>query len=166
LRQQSYKLAQQQPVLPPLPGQVNPQGISLGLEACVFRPITEQEEAAARGLHAHQEENEDEEDESSSFGGGSGCETARHSPWPQPGDITWQTLPVTMADCKLTDSNSSLSRLSPLLHLGQFQSPSPVPFRWDQQGNTSNNTLLIPQQQNPSPSLLPHNTERMDTSGS
>jgi hypothetical protein len=167
LRQQSYKLAQQQPVLPPLPGQVNPQGISLGLEPCVFRPITEQEEMASR-LHAHQEENEDEEDESS-FGGGSGCETARHSPWPQPGDITWQTLPVTMADCKLTDSNSSLSRLSPLLHLGQFQPPSPIPFRWEPQGHPSN-ILHLPQQQQQQPppsSMLPsHNPERMDTSGS
>lgn len=148
-------MAQQQPVLPPL--QANPQGISgLGLEACVFRPISDPDDSR---LHAHQEEEEDEEE--TLDGGGSGCETARQSPWPQPGDITWQALPVTMADCKLTDSNSSLSRLSPLLHLGQFQPPSPIPFRWDAQG--ASNTLHLPQQ---SPSSMLSYQERMDTSGS
>ncbi|CAL8111114.1 unnamed protein product [Orchesella dallaii] len=155
LRQQSYKLAQQQPVLPPLPPG---QAAQLGLDPSVFRPISEEESR----LQAHQEEDEEgDEDDICIDGGGSGCQTARHSPWPQQGEIAWQTLPVTMGECKLTDSNGSLSRLSPLLQMGQYQSlqsTSPVPFRWDPQPSSS---LHIPQ---PS-SMLPHQ-ERMDTSGS
>lgn len=164
LRQQSYKLAQQQPVLPPLPGgQAAATAAQLaGLDPSVFRPITDDESR----LHAHQEEDEPEEGDEDDVcidGGGSGCQTARHSPWPQlqPGEIAWQTLPVTMGECKLTDSNSSLSRLSPLLQMSQFQSlqsTSPIPFRWEPQPSSS---LHLPQ---PSSSMLPHQ-ERMDTSG-
>lgn len=161
LRQQSYKLAQQQPVLPPLPGGQAANAAQLaGLDPSVFRPISEEESR----LQAHQEEDEEgDEDDICIDGGGSGCQTARHSPWPQQGEIAWQTLPVTMGECKLTDSNSSLSRLSPLLQMGQYQSlqsTSPVPFRWDPQTSSSH---LLPQA--PTSSMLTHQ-ERMDTSGS
>jgi hypothetical protein len=149
LRQQSYKLAQQTPVLPPLPA-LNPPP-SLGLEP--FRPIDE--------LHAHAEEEEDEEEE----------DLVDTRPWPihNNQELSWQTLPTTMAECKLTDSNSSLSRLSPLLHLHQQTLPPPIgsPFRW-----VGDNSLHPPPPQNPTPGAGSSSSgggggqfERMDTSG-
>lgn len=147
LRQQSYKLAQQTPVmLPPLPSTpgANPPTsnlLSTGSSLETFRPIDLNAE-----LHAHaEEEEENEEDEDL-------VDTTR--PWPRAQELnSWQNLPTTMAECKLTDSNSSL-RLSPLLHLHNNPTPS-SPFRW------VGDSLLPPPPHNPSQ----FQQERMDTSG-
>jgi hypothetical protein len=146
LRQQSYKLAQQQPVLPPLPGQLTIQQ-ALGLDPRLFRSVV----AEDSHLQAHEEEDEEEESVEQ-------LETeARENPWGLRDAVSWNTLPVTLADCKLTDSNNSLSRLSPLLHLNHFQSsvPSSAPtssLEWEQQSRHLPSTSAI--------------QERMDTSGS
>ena len=126
LRQQSYKLAQQQPVMSPLHGQ-NLPFLPPDLESCIFRPICPEETR----LHSHEEEQEEEDDDD---GGGGGAhrvgvgnretpDLSRTSPWPGK-ETAWQTLPVTMGDCKLTDSNTSLSRLSPLLQYSDYQPSS------------------------------------------
>lgn len=119
-------MAQQQPVLPPLPGGQS----GLGLEHRVFRPITEEESR----LHVHEEEDEEDQDETE-------CAKleaeARQSPWmSSTEESAWQCLPVTLGECKLTDSKISLSRLSPLLQMSHMQasmsSSSKDPYHWDQ----------------------------------
>lgn len=172
------------------------QGITLGLDPSVFQPITEEESR----LHAHAEEDEDEEEDevcavttssilggrplSAQFLGTSASSSGNSSPWPQQieGSNVWQNLPVTMGDCKLTDSNSSL-RLSPLLqHMSRLQT-SPIPFCSSGAGGTVNSTATTttasnwesPQQQ-PVPIETPNtqvsqqkpsspSQENMDTSG-
>ena len=146
LRQQSYKLAQQQTVLPPLPWQFNQQNSCPAMDPRLFGSIVEEESQ----LHSHKEEDEDEQSV-----GELEVEARENSLRTS----AWQTLPVTMADCKL-NPNTSLGRLSPLVPLETFQSsvsstPSMHPFEWDQQN------LHLPQS-----SILQTLQERMDTSGS
>ncbi|XP_021964061.1 probable serine/threonine-protein kinase SIK1B isoform X2 [Folsomia candida] len=136
-------------------------------------------------LHAHQEEEEeeDEEEDEDLVGAGRPWPTTHlhyhphhHHLHPQQ---DWQTLPTTMADCKLTDSNSSL-RLSPLLHLHIANSPQPPssPFRWvgdamlpSQLQHQQKTAAQAQQQQQQQPSSQQSSSsssglqERMDTSG-
>jgi len=147
LRQQSYKLAQQQTVLPPLPGgqsSLGLQGIGPSLDHRVFRPISDEESR----LHVHEEEDEEDETE---------CVKLEAEARLSSAEAVWQSLPVTLGDCKLTDSKTSLSRLSPLSHLSHLQtslSPSPNLYQWDE-----NRHLHLPQ-----PPVAAAPQESMDTS--
>ncbi|XP_045134341.1 serine/threonine-protein kinase SIK2-like [Portunus trituberculatus] len=87
VRQASYKLAQQQPVLPPLPGELTAAHLLAGVTQADLTcpPIAEHEDLAA----------EDEE-------GWEGSATWRHlTSWTP--DTTWHTLPSTFAACQISE---------------------------------------------------------------
>ncbi|CAL4187406.1 unnamed protein product, partial [Meganyctiphanes norvegica] len=99
VRQASYKLAQQQPVLPPLPVDITTPHLLSSIQTELTCPIIEEHEGAV-----------DQAEE------GKGATGWRHLPWNSDPTTaaTWHNLPTSLAACQISDTMHKPQQQQPL----------------------------------------------------